>query len=178
MLDSFDTKVRFIKHVIKSTHSYIKHVIKNGDYDWDFSYIYRLLRWKLVKVRDDISNRNIIAGADRVAKQINYAVYLIDELLEDKILPRHLEALEEKWGEFDLRSEDITDGRYVPPGETRIQGIGRYLRPSYPKAFTKEQFEQAERDRSAAYHSADKEYADKKKRLFRHLERYIEGWWD
>lgn len=161
------SKVRFAKHFIKSMYLYGKYLIANGgDYDWDYGYLLSLMKWKMQKMATTIRDNDIIEANNRVAKQLEYAVYLIDQIqnkpYEDKMNAKH----DKRWGEIVVE--------FVPSDR---EGYTE-MRTSRPKAITEAQKLQERKEFKELINSIDAKERDLYNRLFKHMNTYIKRWWD
>lgn len=131
-----------------------------GDRDWDYSFIYAILRFKLKRVRDCIKSNDIIVGANRVAKEIDVAIKLIDKIQEGpySYLKKERKALEKKWGPTGFKNEDNSWGPL--------------------RKFNKKQEKQYYKEWSTFYRKQDKLYEADIAKLFAHLRDNINKWWD
>jgi len=173
-----DTPYRSVKHWTKCMHAYGVYLIKNGgDYDWDFAYFYRIMKWKLQRMKKDITERDIIEGSKRVGKQIDYAIKLIDLLLTDAPQEKYSDLHTAKWGNRKMyfgSERPPKDGPYMPESTKGLIG----MEVTYSKVFNKEDYYKAQSEALMGMQKGGEEYQDIKRRLFKHLETYCENWWD
>lgn len=157
--------IRKIKHWLTQSFAYSAFFWKHNNYDWDYKYLIGLIRFKLTRMADTIEKNEIIEANRRVARQIRYAVLLIDKYQSDEYLSQLVDEFEKKWGEPIYTWE--------PAGRGRSRMI-----TTYPKAKTPEEHAQAEAEsiemvlRASAY---DEKILD---RLFRHVHKNFRNWWD
>jgi hypothetical protein len=118
-------KIKHLFYWIVKTAQYSK-VLWN-DYDWDYSYMLKLLRYKLVRMEKNIRFYSYAESNLRTAKQIKYAIFLIDRY-NGNYTANDFRLLTQKESIFFMKKKD----------EIR---------------------------------------QDAKKRLFRHIDRYMERWW-
>src|SRR5574343_1898758 len=75
------------------------------DRDWDHGFLTNIVVFKLQRIRDDIKKRDITESTKRTEKQINYALFLIDQIQND--IPTRFaqenDILLDKWGELEFR---------------------------------------------------------------------------
>ena len=139
------------------------------DFDWDYSYILRLLRFKLKRTRKQILENNLILRADEIAAQIEHAEKLIDKWEEDEFCVELREAHEEKWGKLVDRSEPIESDN----------GIKLYTwNWSRENATTPELEEQEKKESMEIYEKQDQAKEKNLDELFAHMRRYMQSWWD
>lgn len=136
------------------------------DRDWDHAYILRILKYKLSRVRKCITGNNIIEGATRVGKQIAYAEFLIDRILEDDYHKDEWAKHEKKWGPY-CRRRKWTNGSSV--------GNAHRIRQN---ATTHQKWVQQHAEEMAIYRKQEATKEKDKDRLFKHLKTYLERWWD
>jgi len=118
------------------------------DRDWDYSYIFLMLKFKLERVLKATEEYDLHSDSQRTVRHLKYALFLIDRITDD-----HPDDI---WKGFEFRRGSVID---------MINCDGT--------------------PESIAYNTklmelCDKEYErreDAKKRLFRHLDRYIQRWW-
>jgi len=156
----------FFRWIIKSIQ--YSWFLRN-DFDWDYGFLLKLIRFKLARMAKTIRSNEIIEANERVAKQIEYAVYLIDRYNNDDDFNRLQEEHSLKWGQ---PKYDYVDGE-------RFAGSKTFkMITTYPKASTPEKHAQASKQATefvlAAY-AKEQELID---RLFRHTGKYLRGWWD
>lgn len=157
-LEDYIWKVRKFFKRLKKIYDYIPLLWE--DEDWDHDYLTKMLRYKLTRMAKCIKDNNYVEANNRIAKQINYAVFLIDRFdNNDEIFfsdPRYI-ALKEQYG-------DLKFGGF------------RGLSPS--KITTLEEYEDYNKGMSVLY----KEYAAREEdtldRLFKHMRKYFRHWWD
>lgn len=136
------------------------------DRDWDYAFILKILKYKLSRVRQCISSNGIIEGADRVAKQISYAEFLIDRILEDDYCETEMKQHIQKWGPY-CRRKKWTNGQLV--------GHAFHIRQN---STTHQKWQQQIAEERAIHQKQMDTRNKDRERLFRHLSKYIERWWD
>lgn len=160
-----------IKHIIKNTWNYFLYVCKNDDYDWDFYYLYMILKWKIDKMQKNIKKRDVIESADRVSKQMKYAIFLIDKLNNEDWRTDLYKEHKEKYGDLQILT--------VSKEKNISHCIFTYDKIGSPDTKEKhELLDKAELESNEIREFAIKKHEDYRRRLFKHLETYIEGWWD
>lgn len=164
----FDRIQRFY-YTIKNNISYFFHWLAKsfqysiflwGDRDWDYYFIFKLLQYKLKRVRDCIKDNDIVVASNRIAKEIDFAVKLIDKIQKGSCsyLPKEYRALKKKWGKTGFIEE------------TKAWG---YLKP-----LSKKDEVQAHKEWVKFYRKQDKLYKDDVAKLFAHIRDKIHYWWD
>ena len=160
----FDKVKRFFKKIrktIKWTYNYLKYAWTIGDDDWDYGYLYAILKWKMDRMADCIETNEIIESNHRVAKQLRYAVYLINRLENGVDEEAAMKVHTDKWGESRMV--------FMDSGELKFE---------YDTVNSPEEKEQCDKEVTEAYQAGSKAKEKTKHRLFRHIEKYIERWWD
>ena len=154
---------------------YNSYLLKNkGDEDWDFSYLYSLLRWKLNRMADCIDSNAIVASHKRIGKQLKYAVRLIDLLETDELRKKQKIVFEVKWGKptiYQRRNENV-DG-FVPEKERN-----KAIFFTFDKVFNEKDWYAAKKQWYEDRINLEKQMGAIKLRLFKHIATYIDGWWD
>lgn len=155
-------------HKIKDIYYNIKHGIPNiikyipiiwQDRNWDEHYIYSLLYFKFSDMEKYWRSDNVwSANKDKTAHQIMIAKNLCKRLIDDNYTENALKPVEDKYGKLKWHFE-----------------------PSEIKGYTSMVFDETleeSKARSRAYKHS--EYMEKQdiNYLFRHIEKYIRGWWD
>lgn len=159
---AFPRKVgRWIKRIIEYAP------ILWDDWDWDYSAFLRLMQYKLKRMRTCIIKNDIICAAPRVGKQIRYAEFLIERILNDDYFPELQAELEEKFGETKWNFIPVDD----PPGCSRLEF-------TYNKCKTAKENKEADKARQNLYEKQRKELEKDYDRLFRHIRKFLQRWWD
>lgn len=117
--------------------------------DWDYGYLIDLVDFKLGLMAKTIKENAIIDANNRVSKQIEYARFLLKRAYSDCTLEAEFEAHSKKYP-FDIKK--LT-------GEKR-----------YGMAEMREFRSLMEREALIQQ--------DAKKRLAKHLDKYLQRWWD
>jgi hypothetical protein len=131
-------------------------IIKN-DNNFDFASILNLLRFKMVQMEKFFSSGDShVMDAKRVAKQLRYGIFLIDRYYDDR------------WD----------DPEYVQLSE---QGLWKASDPmnrfTDRTSFTPE--ERAVEEKLLAFYIKTEEIQqDALKRLFKHMSKHMQSWWD
>ena len=82
---------RKVKHWLTQSVAYSIFIWKNDNYDWDYGYLINLMRFKLSRMAKTIEENGIIEANHRVAKQIRYAIYLMDRWQNNVDMDRYKE---------------------------------------------------------------------------------------
>ncbi|HLD99946.1 MAG TPA: hypothetical protein VJB59_06790 [Bdellovibrionota bacterium] len=83
---AFEKKVREYRKFLKD------------DYDWDWHFIIRMLRYKLERTRRCILDNNIIADAKKVGKEIDEVVRLLKRIEDDPYFKEIRKPFYKKYG--------------------------------------------------------------------------------
>ena len=125
---------------------------------------------------DCIEDNAVIADYKRVAKQLRYATYLIDRIetnYDDQQAGKQHAA---NWGEPKYYLGNGVESDFTLPDGTLIKGCGIGL--SFSKVKTKQEHDQATREWHLVHDEAYKKKVELRARLFKHMDQYIERWWD
>lgn len=131
-----------------------------NDRNWDYHYIFVILRHKLNLMEKAIRNNNNHTEAERDADQIKECVEILDRLINDVYFDLAYKEYEEKWGELQFRVEN------------------NQLKINKPNVQTPEEHEEERHDFKNA---TMKEHVMKENdihKLFALMRNNIQGWWD
>ena len=133
------------------------------DRHWDYHFLYVILRHKLTGMYKALSNSNGI-GANKQAKHIKYAIYLLDRLIRDDVYGEYRNTAfkehDRKWGELDVSLND--DGT---------------LKFSRPNVLTEDDAVQERKEYRRCMRLSD--YLEKQdlEQLFGIMMKYMRYWW-
>lgn len=131
------------------------------DCDYDYASILILLKYKIQRTREHIIKHDIIADAPIIAKQMRYAEFLIQRILDDDYLLDLQQQHDEKWG--------VTISHFDESNRFHI----------VKEKSTTPELQKQERSEQMVIYDAQENVRQKDlDRLFRHLRRYIQRWWD
>lgn len=161
-----------VKRFLKKTGRFFVKIVRYSkilwnDEDYDHAYILKLLQHKIKLTREHITQHGIVQDAPIIAKQMRYAEFLIQRLLDDNYREDLQNAHNNKWG-------DII--QYCDPPEP-----GKSYRKYHVirKNATTPELEAQERSEQMTIYDAQENTRQKDfDRLFRHLRLYIQRWWD
>lgn len=165
MIKDFYTRV---KNLVVKTVRYAVFCWKNGgDHDWDFAYLYYILQWKLDNMAACIKKNDVTTKTNVMVRQIKYASYLIDRINSDYDYDKLMEPHKEKWGGLNMVFENI-------------EGSTSLVRSvfTWENAKGKDEDEIASREGHVILIKSNDKKLELKSRLFKHLDKYIENWWD
>jgi hypothetical protein len=145
--------LRNLKYGIKNLIRWFPIIWK--DRNWDFYYIYLILRHKLHLTEQHIRRHSFHTRAEKDADQIKKCVLILDRIIKDDYFEMAMRA------KGKLKFE-INDGR--------LETIAENVDPNDKKQ-TEEVFKRV------VNHETYLEQQDKKM-LFKLIERNIDGWWD
>jgi hypothetical protein len=131
-----------------------------SDRNWDYHYIYIILRHKLDLMEKAIRSNNNHTEANRDADQIKECVDILDRLIDDAYFDLAYKDYEEKWGGIKFRVE-----------ENRLQ-------LDNPKVQTPEDHEEERHDFKNAMMKENILKENDINRLFDLMKNNIQGWWD
>lgn len=89
--------LQFFNRAIR-TIQYFPIIWKNED--WDYTYIYDLMAYKLKRIEKYLKNDTICVGSQRQSRQVKICRILLERLLEDNYCEQEWKKHEEKWGEL------------------------------------------------------------------------------
>jgi hypothetical protein len=158
------------KNYVASMWSYHRYLMGGPDHDWDYGFFYRLVRWKLGKMSATIKNNNIVEDATRISKQIDYACMLMDSLDTTHIRDKHFKPFTEKWGEVSYR-------RIAERNHDQLGKVSTF-RTTFEKAITEDEISQARSEMLEVLGKVEEEQNKTHDRLWRHIGKYVRGWWD
>jgi hypothetical protein len=127
------------------------------DYDWDYSYLLRIMRYKLELMEPSIRNGYAIS-ADKTADEIKKTIELLDLLIEDDFL-ENTKKLDDIYGNYSFIKLDN--------GNTSLERSG--VTPENEEEY-KAQWKEANRLDDLAKKKVQNDF-------FRQLKKY-EKWWD
>lgn len=136
------------------------------NYDWSAEpECYELLRKKLQRMEPVLRNGHLLNG-ERYAKQIRFAIRLLDLLIADEYEHNAHAAHEAKWGDHAVWFEPCENDCYEMKSS------------NYENAKTDEQQEQAGKELMDMVKRAYELRQRHAEFLFRFLARHMPGWWD
>ena len=175
---------RVVNPIIELPHTirhFFRQVGKVIDYlpvlwsncDWSAEpECYELLRKKLQRMEPVLRNGHLVNG-ERYAKQIRFALHLLDLIIADQYDHEAFQAHQAKWG------EDTTWFEPFEPAKGEGDDEWYEMKSSnYPNAHTEEQQEQAGKELLDMVHKAQKTRQRHIEFLFGFLARHMPGWWD
>jgi hypothetical protein len=158
----------FFRWIVKSCR-YAKLLWRDRDWDWIFLLI--LMKYKIQRMRLHMTEHNIIHDAPRMAKQMRYAEFLIERILDDDYCKKEYEDHRKYWGELEHLFEE--------PADPALKGKGYSIwNPKAKNAKTQKDQEREREEIIRIHKKADKLREDDMDRLFSHLRKYIQRWWD
>jgi len=141
------------------------------DKDWDYSFIYKILQFKLKNQAEYIGRRDWHTRAKRDAEIMMTCVRLIDKINEQYYGMEYFE-----YYDYDMSTDN--PNRFLEFNVTRDELDTYYAK--YPLTFKKIEAEYGDtKDRSStALLMGDDRQRKARKLLFKILEQNIETWWD
>lgn len=169
----------FLKCRIKKVCDWFKYDLPQGfinlkiwfpiiwkDRNWDYSFIYILLRHKLHLTEHLIRNHGHHLYKDKDADNIKLCVNLLDRLIEDDYHKHAFKAHDKKWGEADFQWKDTKDAEFV-------EMLIKHENVKTPKDKEKEK-----EDFKRAINHEDHLKKQDLDMLFNTMRKHIQGWWD
>jgi len=135
------------------------------DRNWDYYYIYIILRHKLHLTEKHIREYNNHVKAEKDADNIKKCVLILDRLIKDNYSP--VEKHMEKWGDPEFKFIDIED----KPGFSSLDII-------HPNVKTKEDEIQERKDFRFAINREELLKKQDLDMLFHLMRKHIQTWWD
>lgn len=140
--------------------------VLRDDFDWDWGYILRLLRYKLERTRKCIVANDIIADARTVARQIRAVEVLLQCIVDDRYYEQIARRFHKKYGRLRMIA-----GR-AEPGTKAVPVTFKYARE------TPANRERVHREARRLHRQAEKMQREDLKRAFALMHQHIWGWWD
>lgn len=164
--------VRSLPHNIYRVLTWFPIIWK--DRDFDFAFFLTLMQYKMKRMREHIVQHDHLVSSKRIGKQLKYAEFLIDEYFDSKVRDKMLEDHEAEWGEI---KTDLVKDKKLDGVEERYAQLWRM--DSYTKKARAEGREDEEHEaRTAMYRRQTEHEQEMLDRLFRHMRKYIQHWWD
>ncbi len=130
-----------------------------NDQDWDWTYVLRIMRLKFKRMLREFAH-SPHESKDRTIRQIKYAIYLIDLIEKNDFAAAEHAAHDERWG--DLSMKISLDGR---------------VRFTRAKAMTTDAQDAEQKEFLVLMHLEEARMGKTWERLWRHLDRWMKGWW-
>jgi hypothetical protein len=161
-----------IWHFFRSIKYGIQNLIKWfpviwQDRDWDHWFIFKIFHFKLKEVENFQRKYGNSITHEKIADQIKLAVLLLDRLVKDEYLENVLKPHEKKWGDSEMIFTPIKGNEEYSSLDLKVE-----------KANTKEEIDQESKERTRLYDHERKLREQDLDILFKHMRKYIEGWWD
>lgn len=177
---------RWFKWDAKHFHRTVWRGIKNlwvwfhiiwKDRDWDHSYVFSLLKFKLERVANRIEKTNYFEGSSREAEYVRTCIRLIDKIQDDYYHYEYQNYVVSK-----MFTTDLGNGTVSVDFEVLENTIDKFFK-KYP--LTKKQVMNNKQyssnlkdDNSIGIYMGVTRHNKAKKLLFKILEERIEHWWD
>ena len=137
------------------------------DRDYDYHHILTILKYKLQRTREHITEHQFIADANLVGEQLAHAEELIRRILNNNYCEEEQAAHEAKWGE----SVDLSHPSEDHPGYYEWD-------LSRANVSTPEEKEQEKDEQHAIYQRMELARQLDLDELFIHIRKNLERWWD
>lgn len=133
------------KEFEKKIKEYAK--ILKDDFDWDYSYIIKLLLYKLKRTRECLVRNNVGPDTQKIEKQIKEVEFLLNKFMEDKYDDFYLKDFYKMYGDLELiEGEKVNGGvlvttkfeRETPEISDAIHKMYRKIRNKSDKAKQKD----------------------------------------
>jgi len=134
------------------------------DRDWDYFFIYVILKAKLAKVKRFMQLHSVTV-VDKEIKEIDECIRILDVLIEDNVLEEEFGEFYKKYGHIKLTFRKMENGLSIAEG-------------GYEKVQTENEYREAEKEFKRLITKEEEEKNRLRKRLFNIMADNIEGWWD
>lgn len=180
-------------HDGKYYHKYFKQGVKNiwywfpiiwKDRDWDYSYIYKILKHKLEKQARFTQGKNLHTGSHQNARRMQICVKLIQSCKDDTYGMEYMDYIKERHWFEPCRDKE---GYSTWESETLYENLGDYFK-KYPLVykkvikgegpFTLDGRDEDDVKKVIAMNIAHINQDRARKLLFKIIEENIERWWD
>ena len=137
------------------------------DRNWDYNFIYMILKYKLHLMEKNIRNYGHHVRAEQDADKIKICVNLLDRLIKDEYHDNAFKSHYKKWGDAKMSFHDLKD----EPGLCQ-------LKIDYPNVKTEED----KKEQSKGFRICSVLEQNLKEQdldlLFKLMRKHIQGWWD
>lgn len=130
-----------------------------NNYDWDFHYIFIVLRYKLTRMEREIRLKGHASNRKQTADQIKVAVHLLDRICNDGYLENATSPVDREYGQWTFDFENN-------------------LEIVHKKPLTVKQKTQHKKDLRAAWKHSDYMIKQDKEYLFKYILKHHRQWWD
>ena len=154
-----------IKYGIKNLIIWFPYIWK--DRNWDHTYIYIILKYKLHLTEQLIRNYGHHIKHIQDADKIKICINLLDRLIKDEYEESAFQKHDKKWGKGKIRFEDCKDNHKLTE-----------LHIDYPKINTPKDKEDENKEFKRAIKHSNAMYQQDIDMLFNNMRKYIQGWWD
>jgi hypothetical protein len=131
------------------------------DFDWDWKYILRLLKYKLERTKIRIVENNIIEGTDEIAREIDEVIELIRKIDKNEFAEEMYDAFEKKWGHYDFSCK-TSHGMLAQRANVKNEQDAQACSDDF-KAYS----DQYEKERTECWN-----------KIFEKLRDNMQNWWD
>jgi len=80
------------------------------DRDWDYMFLYKILRFKLSNMEECLRNHSHYIGSEKDADKIKICINLIDRIMDDKYYDMVFNKHNKKWGKPEFNWISMKDG--------------------------------------------------------------------
>ena len=136
------------------------------DFDWDYAYILRLLRYKLSRTRQCIVANSRAVSAKKIGKQIRKVEALLGQVVDDRYYQKISISFHKKYGQPRiLKLPSKKDARAIP------------ITIRYQKE-TPQNSHKLHREAMRLFRKAERMKTMDLKKAFGLMHKEIWGWWD
>lgn len=159
----FVSRPRQLKKSLERVIGWIPIVWKN--YDWDYHYMFEVMRYKLERMEKCIRVHGHHVGMDQTADSIRHAKLVLDRICERDYLNNALKGHDERWGDVSMGWEPVSK-------------MTSRLKWAYERDLSDKQKEQERREFRKCGEHAD--YMEKQdiEYLFKYIKKHHKKWWD
>jgi hypothetical protein len=144
------------------------------DRQWDHTYLFIIMRKKLVMMRDLFnSDRAIAEGSKKRAKEMDECIVILDRIIDDFCYGRKCyDAIDEKYGK--------TRYGFEPSYDSSGEYTDKYCQMTFFRMYadTPEKQQEASEMFKRCMEVEEEERKDDYDKLFKLLNKNVRGWWD
>ena len=137
------------------------------DRDWDQQFFYEIVYFKLKQMEKFHRNYGNTVNREKYADEIKLAALLLKRVIDDNYLENVMEPHEKKWGESDFVFTPLPDNKNLSSLSIKVE-----------KANTPEEIKKEHKERMTLYQHSDHLKKQDLDMFFKHVRKYVEGWWD
>lgn len=174
MTDFFYNIYRFFDNTYVWVRNFFRWIVRVCQYavflwndrDYDYFYIYRLLGYKLKRIRSEMENCKYM-DKDTAIPQIKYVEELLEQVKNDEFDKDLYEEHDKKWGKMSMEHKEvIVDGQ-------------KYYEVFFnrEKAITKQEKEQEREELLKIMVESDRRRTECVNKIFDEIKKNVYNWW-